>query len=78
MLATYEKIESEQVAADNLLFKALDIVDTRKKVVADAKLHVAIATLKVTNAQLSVEAADGVWKNAAVGKEVAQSLLTNA
>ena len=63
-MATYEKIEAEQVAADNALFKALEIVDTRKKVVADTKQHTAIATLKVTNAQLSMEAADSAWKQA--------------
>ncbi len=78
LLSTYAKIESEQIAADNQLFKALDIVDTRKKVVADAKQHVAIATLKVTNAQLSFEASDTAWKNAASNKEIAQSLLTIA
>jgi hypothetical protein len=68
VLATYDKIEAEQVAADNELFKALDIVDTRKKVVADAKQHVATATLRVTNAQLSFDSADAAWKKATSDK----------
>lgn len=77
-MATYEKIEAEQVAADNNLFKALDIVDTRKKVVADTKQHTATATLRVTNAQLSLEAADNAWKQATSDRDVAQALFSNA
>ena len=77
-MATYDKIEKEQVSADNELFKALDIVDTKKKVVADVKQHVATATLRVTNAQLSYDAADAAWKKATSDKEVAQAVLTGA
>lgn len=77
-MATYEKIEAEQVAADNNLFKALDVVDTRKKVVADTKQHTATATLRVTNAQLSLEAADNAWKQATSDRDVAQALFSNA
>lgn len=76
-MATYEKIEAEQVAADNNLFKALDVVDTRKKVVADTKQHTATATLRVTNAQLSLEAADNAWKQATSDRDVAQALFSN-
>lgn len=78
ILATYEKIEAEQIAADSGLFKALDVVDTRKKVVADTKQHTAIATLKVTNAQLSFEAADNAWRSAVNDRDVAQSLFSSA
>lgn len=77
-MATYEKIEAEQVAADNNLFKALDVVDTRKKAVADTKQHTATATLRVTNAQLSLEAADNAWKQATSDRDVAQALFSNA
>lgn len=77
-MATYEKIEAEQVAADNNLFKALDVVDTRKKVVADTKQHTSTATLRVTNAQLSLEAADNAWKQATSDRDVAQALFSNA
>lgn len=55
-------IEKEQVAADNELFNSLDIVNTRKAIVADVKGHVAIATLKVNNAQASFDAADAQYK----------------
>ena len=77
-LATFEKIEAEQVAADNQLFKALDVVDTRKKVVADIKQHVATATLRLTNAQLSFDAADAAWKKATADREIAQTLFVRA
>lgn len=77
-MATYEKIEAEQVSADNNLFKALEVVDTRKKIVADTKKHTATATLRVTNAQLSLEAADNAWKQAISDREVAQALFSNA
>lgn len=62
--STYDAIEAEQVAADNELFKALDIVDTRKKIVADAKQKTAVATVKLNNAQASFNAADVAWRQA--------------
>lgn len=76
--ASFDKIEAEQVSADNELFKALDIVDTRKKVVNDAKQKVATSTLRVTNAQSSFDAADAVWKKATADREIAQTLFVRA
>ena len=76
--STYDAIEVEQVAADNELFKALDIVDTRKKVVADAKQRTAIATVKLNNAQASFNAADVAWRQATSDLEVAKSLYSSA
>lgn len=78
LLSTYDKIEKEQVAADNELFKALDVVDTKKKVVADVKQHVATATLRVTNAQLSYDAADATLKQATSDRDTAQAVLASS
>ncbi len=71
-------MEAEQVAAANELFNALDNVNTRKKIVADVKKFVATATLRVTNAQLSFDAAETTWKKAASEKELTQSLFVSA
>ena len=74
---TFDAIEAEQVAADNELFKSLDNVDTRKKVVADAKQKTAIATVKLNNAQASFNAADAAWKQATSDLEVSKSIFTS-
>ena len=62
MVSSFDKIEAEQVAADNELFKALDVVDTRKKVVLDAKQHVAVNTVRVNNAQSSFDVAEAAFR----------------
>lgn len=46
----------------------MDNVDTRKKVVADVKQHVAVATVRVNNAQSSYDAAEAAWRQAASDK----------
>lgn len=73
-----DAIEAEQVAADKELFKALDKVDTHKKIVADAKQKLAVATLRNTNAQASFNAADAAWKQATSDLEVARNILSSA
>ena len=78
VINNYQKIETEQIAANNELFKALDIVNTRKKIVADVKQHVATATLRVTNAQISFNAADAEWRKATSDRDVAQALFISA
>lgn len=50
----------------------------RKKIVNYVKQHVATAILRVTNAQLSYDAADAAWKKAVSDKDVAQALFNSA
>lgn len=76
--STYDAIEAEQVATDNELFKALDNVDTRKKIVAEARNKVAAATLRSTNAQNSFNSADAAWKQAVSDAEFSKNLLNSA
>lgn len=66
-------IETEQIEADNELFSALDVVDTRKNIVNDVKGQVATATLRVNKAQDSLNAANSVYRNAVADKENAQT-----
>ena len=65
-------IEDEQIASDNELFSALDVVSTRKDIVSDVKGQVAIATLRVNKAQASFNAADVIFRNAVADKVNAQ------
>lgn len=60
------------------MFKALDSVDTRKKIVEDAKQHVAVNTVRVNNAQSSFDAAEAAFKQATNDKLVAQSILSSS
>ncbi len=46
----------------------MDNIDTRKKVVADVKKHVAVATLRVNNAQSSFDAAEAAFRQASSDK----------
>lgn len=66
------QVEKEQVAADDELFKALEIVGERKKVVAARKQVVAASTLKVNNAQASYDAAHKAYTIALADRENAQ------
>jgi hypothetical protein len=66
------QVEKEQVAADNELFKALEIVDQRKKVVEARKQVVAVNTVKVNNAQASYDAANKAYTIAVSDRDNAQ------
>lgn len=68
-------LESEQVSADNELFKNLDIVDTRKGIVGDAKHAAAVATLRVSKAQASVKATQKLVMEAQADKDFAVDRL---
>lgn len=46
----------------------MEIVGNRKKIVTDVKQQYAVATLRVSNAQNSFNAADAAWKQAAADK----------
>lgn len=56
----------------------MDIVDTRKKIVSEARNKVAVATLRLTNAQSSFNSADAAWKQAVSDNEMAKVLLASA
>jgi hypothetical protein len=56
----------------------LDNVDTRKKIVAESRNKVAAATLRVTNAQSSFNAADAAWKQAISDLEMSKNILSSA
>ena len=66
------QVEKEQVEADDQLFKALDIVDKQKKVVAAKKQVTALATVKVNNAQASYDAANKEYNLAVSDRDIAQ------
>ena len=76
--STFDAIEAEQVSADNELFKALENVDTRKKIVAELRNKVAAATLRNINAQSSFNIADAAWKTASADLEFAKNQLVSA
>lgn len=66
------QVEKDQIAADDELFKALEIVSQKKKVVEARKQVVAVNTLKVNNAQASYDAANKAYNIAVADRENAQ------
>ena len=66
------QVEKEQVTADEELFKALEIVDQKKKVAAAKKQVVAVNTVKVNNAQASYDAANKAYAIAVSDRDNAQ------
>lgn len=66
------QVEKEQIAADDELFKALDIVGQKKSDVEAKKQVVAVATVKVNNAQASVDAATKAYNIAVSDRDNAQ------
>ena len=66
------QVEKEQVSADDDLFKALELVDQKKKVVEAKKQIVAINTVKVNNAQSSYDAANKAYNIAVTDRDNAQ------
>ncbi len=67
-----DQVEKGQVAADEELFKALDIVDKQKQVVNGKKQLVAVATVRTNNAQASYDAANKAFSIASVDRDNAQ------
>jgi hypothetical protein len=69
------QVEKEQIASNEELFKALEIVDQKKKVVAARRQVVAVNTLKVNNAQASYDAAHKAFTIAVADRENAQDIF---
>lgn len=67
-----KQVEKEQITANEELFKALEIVDQRKKVVAERKQVFAVQTLRVNNAQASLDAATKAFNIAVADRDNAQ------
>jgi len=67
-----KQVEKEQVTADDDLFKALETVSQKKKVVEAKKQIVAVNTVKVNNAQASYDAANKVYVLAVSDRDNAQ------
>lgn len=63
-----EEVENEQVAADNELFSALEVVNVKKAVVATKKQVVALATLKHNKATNSLQLAKNAYNVAMADK----------